>query len=114
MTLEEFYDGLGDLHVMRRHISNQEAIRRFVFMLKTDEHFDQLVSALDTGDAEMAFQCAHVIKGMCENLCLFNVTEVVIPVLEALRTGDIFLAKQSFEPLEETYKEMLWRLDELD
>ncbi|MBQ1721569.1 MAG: Hpt domain-containing protein, partial [Lachnospiraceae bacterium] len=78
------------------------------------DNFERLVEALDTGDAEDAFQSAHALKGICENLCLDNVTEVAVPVLEALRTGDISLAKQNFEPLEESYKEVLWRIDELD
>ena len=114
MTLEEFYEGLGDFALMQRHISNTDAIRRFVFMFRDDDHFDQLVEAMDAGDVETAFQCAHTIKGMCQNLCLTNVTEVTIPVVEALRSGDITLAKLSFPSLEQTYKELLWRLDELD
>ena len=114
MTLDDFYDGLGDLRIMRRHISSTDAIRRFVLMIREDKHFDRLEAAMDAGDVETAFQCAHTIKGMCQNLCLDNVTEVVIPVVEALRTGDITLAKQSFETFEETYKELLWRLDQLD
>ena len=114
MTLEEFYDGLGDYNQMKRHISNVDAIRRFVFMFREDDHFNQLVKALDAGDVETAFLCAHTIKGMCLNLCLNNVTEVAIPVVEALRSGDITLAKLSFPSLEQTYKELLWRLDQLD
>lgn len=114
MTLEEFYEGLGDLHRMQERIAENDKIQGFVLLLQQDDNFERLVEALDTGDAEDAFQSAHALKGICENLCLDNVTEVAVPVLEALRTGDISLAKQNFEPLEESYKEVLWRIDELD
>lgn len=66
--------------------------------------------ALESKDYSKAFDCAHTLKGVCGNLGLTPMYEIICRVVEALRTKQPELAKQEYGPLPaalETVKSLL-------
>ena len=113
MTLEEYYDGLGDIAVMRANFSNDETIIKFLRMLPDDENYENLKKAVADGDVEKAFRSAHTIKGVAQNLGLTEVYRIDFGITEALRAGNMEEAKKNLPELCRLYDVALERIGEL-
>lgn len=71
---------------------------------KEGHRLENLLKAMDNQDAAEAFQVAHALKGTAGNLSFTRLFEALYPVVEALRNGDLELAKASFPEVEVAYQ----------
>lgn len=94
----------GAIH---RFVDDEEFYLSIVQKFCADDNYLKLKEALDNDDVEQAFFHSHTLKGVLGNLGLNPILAANTDVLEALRSGDIALAKEKYPKLEEVYKEFL-------
>ncbi len=114
MTTRDVYEGIGDYDRMTACIAREESIRKFLRMFLKDENFSILQKAIAANDVERAFYGAHTLKGVCQNLCLTYIYEIVYIVTEALRDGNIEEARRLMPELKERYDKAIIRIAEMD
>ena len=85
-TLQDF--GADTQDGLNRCMNNEAMYLRLVDMALADANFDKLVSAVEVGDKEAAFEAAHSIKGVMGNLSLTPLYKVSSEMTELLRAGE--------------------------
>lgn len=88
--LQKIFQAYGaDYHTtMARFVGNEALYLRFLDLLFQDENLEKLVSSLDSGDLNRAFEAAHTLKGVTGNLGLTSLCEAVCRIVEPLRRGE--------------------------
>ena len=92
MTIQECYQLLGgDFSRTQMRLPSVGMIQRFLFRFPQDPTFSALCQAMEAGQRESAFRCAHTLKGVCANLGLDALLDSAGRLTEALRaeTDDI-------------------------
>ena len=74
---------------------------------KESHRFADLQKAMEDKDAAQAFQLAHALKGTAGNLSFTRLFDALLPVVEALRAGDVDLAQASLPELEVAYQVLM-------
>lgn len=64
-----------------------------------DENFDQLPVALNNGNGQEAFRCAHTLKGVAANFGLLPLLDAISKVVEPLRDENLPLAQAKYAEL---------------
>lgn len=72
-----------------RFMNNEGLFKRFLFRFPQENRFEELENRIDAGDVQGAFETAHTMKGVAGNLSLQSVSQVLNPIVEVLRRGDI-------------------------
>lgn len=72
-----------------RFMGNEGLFKKFLFRFPNENQFSQLKQFVEENKAEEAFQAAHTLKGVVGNLSLVSVSEVLNPMVEVLRAGNI-------------------------
>ncbi|WP_180326534.1 Hpt domain-containing protein [Raoultibacter phocaeensis] len=78
---------------VERFGGNAAMFEKFIFRYLDDDHYELLVQAIEAGDAEEGFRVAHTLKGVVGNLSFASYFELLEPLTEALRAGDIDAAR---------------------
>lgn len=106
MTTVELYDVIGgDYEKMKGNLKTDERIARFARMFVEDGTFRELSNALEEKRYEEAFQAAHKLKGVSQNMFFQKMYLIVHDITEGLRNGaDIPKAEMLFEELKEIYQ----------
>ena len=108
MGIKEFYTETGSSYKdVADRLGSEDFILHFVVKFKEDENFDLLKAALKNGDTDTAFRAAHTLKGIAANLGFTDLYNAATPITEALRNGDIALAKELFPNVSEKYDAVL-------
>ena len=86
-------EGLKELGVnveegLTRCMNNEAFYLRLANMALGDENFSNLHAAIEAGDLDRGFECAHALKGMLGNVSLTNVLAPVLEMTEALRARE--------------------------
>ena len=76
------YDG-----ALSRFMGNEALLMRFLNKFLDDPNFLNLDTALEQGDAEKAFQAAHTLKGVCQNLSITALYHSSAELADRLRDG---------------------------
>lgn len=72
-----------------------------------DPSFDQMMAGFAANDVHAAFEGAHALKGVSGNLNLADVSNAVVPLVEALRSDDLAKAKTLLPPVESAHRRLL-------
>ena len=86
-----------------RFDGDEELFLSLVGLYLEDEHFKGIVTALDRGDVQGAFQHAHALKGAAGNLSLSRLHRAASATCELLRAGDADGARASLPALERAH-----------
>lgn len=114
MTLKECYDIVGSYDEAEWRLGNEQRIRRYLEKVRRDDTFEGLCAAMDRGDAENAFLCAHNLKGMYLNLALNRAGRAAAALCDALRGGSITPeAPALFQTMKTEQERLIKSLDEL-
>lgn len=90
MTIRECYEQIGaDFEDVKRRLASDERIEKFFLMFTRDPSYNELVSAMESGDAATAFRMAHTLKGVAGNLSLTDLGSASSELCESLREGSI-------------------------
>jgi HPt (histidine-containing phosphotransfer) domain-containing protein len=72
---------------MERFINDEELYVSCLDSVLSDENFEKLGEALKACNVDLAFECAHTLKGVLGNMGLTPLYDVVVKIVEPLRNG---------------------------
>lgn len=102
----DYEDGL------RRFAYNEELYRSYLYRFMEEKYYEKMVTALGSGDAEMAFEQAHTLKGVVGTLGMQELFKDLIPVVERFRNGDITDYAQMLAPMRKSYEQIIEAIEE--
>ena len=89
MTLDDLIAfGANVEEGMGRCMNNEGFYLRLVESVKQESGFDALRAAIEAGDLDAAFECAHSLKGVLGNLSLTPLYEPTSEITELLRARE--------------------------
>ncbi|MEG1782935.1 MAG: Hpt domain-containing protein, partial [Oscillospiraceae bacterium] len=91
---------------MERFLNDEDLYKVCYDVLLQDEAFENLGEALKEQNYEVAFECAHTLKGVIGNMGLSPIYKVVCGIVEDLRQKEV-------KGLNDSYKELMSQLEEL-
>ena len=96
MTLEAFYQQIGSNYenVLKRLLSEKRIVN-FVIRFLEDDSFDKLCQSLDNMDYDTAFNYAHNLKGLAQNLGFENLAKSAGKISDILRSDNKNIFKTS-------------------
>lgn len=89
---------------IRRFNNNKEMYEKFLMNFPKDEHYNQMIQAIEEKNVEAAFQAAHALKGVSGNLSLIKLHQDIIPLVEELRNGSMEHTDEYLAPVKESYR----------
>lgn len=79
MTIEECYVKMGaNYQDVIKRLPSAKMIEKFALKFKDDTSFQELETALNEKQVELAFRAAHTLKGVCMNLGLIICISLVL------------------------------------
>lgn len=113
MTIEECYVKMGTNYqdVIKR-LPSAKMIEKFALKCKDDTSFQELETALNEKQVELAFRAAHTLKGVCMNLGFDHLYKPSFEITESLRASNLELALQQFDAVKEQYTKTIDALNE--
>lgn len=87
---------------MKRFLNNDALYMKCLKKFLDDQSFETLKKAYEEGNCEEAFRAAHTMKGFVSNLGINRLYEVVNPMVEKLRAGNIDIMEE-MKAVEELY-----------
>ena len=108
MTIQECYHLIGgDYEDVLKRMKTEERVKKYVKMFLRDPSYPDLEKALKEHNCEAAFQAAHTLKGVCNNLAFVKAGKSSHEITEMLRSGDLEKAEKFFPNLTADYEEMI-------
>ena len=95
--------GIDAESVKQRFMGNEMLVEKFMKKFPADQNFTKLKESLEAGDVKEAFTAAHTLKGVCGNLSMNRLFQVVDRQVELLRSGDLEGAKLLHPEVEKEY-----------
>jgi len=89
MKLQEAYEAMhGNYDDVMGRLPREESVIKFLkkFMGNTD--FQQMVTAAEENNFQEVFKASHSLKGMCGNLGITGLEQIVSKICELVRHGD--------------------------
>ncbi len=106
--VEELYNNIGgDYAKAISRMNDDERIKKYLKFFIADESFSQLKEALNNNDCTAAFNAAHTLKGVCQNMSFHVLGNLTFDITEELRANNIEKAIESFKEIEKAYNLVL-------
>lgn len=113
MTIEECYVKMGaNYQDVIKRLPSAKMIEKFALKFKDDTSFQELETALNEKQVELAFRAAHTLKGVCMNLGFDHLYKPSFEITESLRAGNLELGLQQFGAVKEQYTKTIDVLNE--
>lgn len=90
---------------MKRFLNNEMLYKKCLKKFLDDKSIETLKEACKVGNVEEAFKAAHTMKGFISNLGMEKLHQLLKPMVEKLRVGEL-LKQEEVKRLEEVYQEM--------
>ena len=120
MLLKECYDKFGGSYEsMKQRISKDEVIRRFVIKFLSEPSYDRLRQAVENENYVEAFNAAHALKGVSQNLSFESLGKSSSDITEYLRNStekeiDSQKCAELFSKVSEDYIAVIEAVRQLD
>lgn len=86
MTIQECYTQLGgDYNEILGRLRKDKTICRLALKFLNDESYVKIINSLKDNDYEAAFQGAHTLKGICQNLSFNKLYNTASTITETIR-----------------------------
>lgn len=106
--------GIDYEDALDRFGGNVALYEKFIMRFLNDAHYyDDLKHALMIGECETGFRSAHSLKGVVGNLSFVQYFHAVDEVAEALRAGDISLARSIMPAVDYAHRDVVTTLDKI-
>lgn len=79
--------GIDVSGALERFMGNDALLERFLNKFLSDTNYEKLAAAIDAGDQETALTVAHTLKGVCGNLAMTELFELLTNQVAAFRAG---------------------------
>lgn len=86
-----------------RFMNNEALLEKFLAKFPADPNHGRLVAAIAAGDREAALTAAHTMKGVCGNLSMPALFELLTRQVAAFRAGDWEAAVAMMPELDRLY-----------
>ena len=106
--------GVDVKDLTERLMNNMNLITRFVRRFPDDKNYGQLLDGLEKFDAEEAFKAAHTLKGVCANLSMTKLYNLLSKQVEYLRAGDIEGGAEMMSAITEEYEKIVGAIEKID
>lgn len=115
MNTVQFYEQTGsDYREAKSRLIDNKRIFRFVKMFGNDTSFERLTRAMEADNTQEAFRAVHDLKGVSLTLALTGLADCASMVTEALRSGDMELARTLYPSLKEVHDRVVSLIGELE
>ena len=98
--------GIDVADALSRFMGNENMFERFLGKFLQDKNFPALREALEKGDKEAALAASHTLKGVCGNLSMTALFDLLTEQVRLFRADDFEGAKQMMEKITEQYKKV--------
>lgn len=92
---------------MARFMGNEALYEKFLKKFCDDKSYADLVQAVADGDCEKAFVAAHTLKGVCGNLSMTTLEQLVSRQVEYLRSGELVPAADMMPEITAAYEDII-------
>lgn len=99
---------------LERFMGKEELLVRFLKKFREDNNYALLKEAIADKRYKDAFTAAHTLKGLCGNLSLVNLFDIVHDEVEYLRNDKYAEAEEVFPKVESEYERVIAILDNLN
>lgn len=96
--------GIDVASALERMMGSEALLERLLGKFLDDPQYSALRAALEAGDAERAVSAAHTLKGVCGNLSMTDLYGLFTRQVDALRAGDLPLARGMMEEIAPAYE----------
>lgn len=97
MTIEECYEKMGaNYQDVIKRLPSEAMIKKFALKFREDTSFQELETALNEKQVDIAFRAAHTLKGVCMNLGFNHLYKPSFDITESLRAGNLEEGLQLF------------------
>ena len=96
--------GIDVASALERMMGSEALLERLLGKFLDDPQYSALRAALEAGDADRAVSAAHTLKGVCGNLSMTGLYGQFTRQVDALRAGDLLLARGMMEEIGPAYE----------
>ena len=96
--------GIDVASALERMMGSEALLERLLGKFLDDPQYPALRAALEAGDADRAVSAAHTLKGVCGNLSMTGLYGQFTRQVDALRAGDLPLARGMMEEIAPAYE----------
>ena len=79
--------GINVDSALERFMGNEALLMRFLKKFLDDPNYEKLCAAVDSGDQEAALTASHTLKGVCGNLSMEGLFDLLTCQVRAFREG---------------------------
>ena len=90
-----------------RFMGNEALYEKFLGKFCDDKSYAELVQTIADGDCEKAFVAAHTLKGVCGNLSMTKLEQLVSRQVEYLRGGELAPAADMMPEITAAYEDII-------
>lgn len=108
MITEEIKQELTEVGVdyaglVKRFMNMDKMAEKFLIKFLSDKTMEQYKEAVNNNNAEELFSVTHTLKGVCANLCINSMLDIVSPAVEVYRGGSTEDAIEVYEQVKAEY-----------
>ena len=89
--------------LVKRFMGRDDIAEKFLVKFLDDTTMETYAMAVEQNSAEDVFKACHTLKGLCANLSMDCILEIISPYVEAYRKGDMEDVKQTYIKLKAEY-----------
>lgn len=104
--------GIDVNDALNRFMGNESLLERFLNKFVTDQNFKKLGEAISAGDNDAALSASHTLKGVCGNLSMTKLSELLTKQVKAYRDGDPAVAESLMTDITEAYEKTIAAISE--
>ena len=91
---------------LNRFMGNEAMYDKFLFSFTQEKSFGKLEESLNNKDIKESFMLAHTMKGIVSNLKIQSLLDLISPMTEQLRNGNMEGITEQWELLKSKYNEV--------
>jgi len=89
MNVQEFYEKIGGSYEdALKRLPGESFVMRILPKFLMDDSYDRMVKGIEAGDLKAAFEGAHTLKGVTQNLALVRLGESSAEISDAFKFAD--------------------------
>lgn len=73
--------------LVKRFMNMDKMAEKFLLKFLTDDTMNKYAEAVEVNDADALFKATHTLKGVCSNLCINCILDIIVPEVELYRGG---------------------------
>lgn len=98
--------GVDYAALVKRFMNMDKMAEKFLLKFLADGSMAEYKTAVESGDAEALFHVTHTLKGVCGNLCINCMLDIIVPAVEVYRGGSADGAAEVYDQVLEQYEKV--------